>query len=292
MNITFVGLGSMGAAIVERLLLAHFAITVFNRTPEKSEPLIRLGAINATSIEEAVSQADVIITSLLDDHAVLEVTAAMLATIKPGAIHVGLSTVSPNTAEKLLELHQKQHSHYISGVVLGVPAVVKANGLTTFCAGDKAVLERVYPILSIFSEHVIPLGDEANIKAPNLMKICMNYSLMTAIELMSELFVFAEKSGLDKDILKMGLQNIYGHPAFKRYIDKIAERNFDEVNFTMTGGQKDARIFKQAFSEAGVTAELTDLLNQRYDTALSLGMKDKDWSGIYEVIRKQSGLLD
>ena len=120
----------------------------------------------------------------------------------------------------------------------------------------------------------------------------MNYSLMTAIELMSELFVFAEKSGLDIKIVKMGLQNIYGHPAFKRYIDKIAERDFDEVNFTMMGGQKDARIFKQAFLEAGVTPELTNLLNQRYDTALSLGMKDKDWSGIYEVVRKQSGLKD
>ena len=292
MNITFIGLGAMGAAMVERLLLANYAVTVFNRTPEKAKPLIRLGAKGAKSITDAVSNADVVITSLLDDHAVLEVAAAMLTVMKQGAIHVGLSTVLPDTAEKLFELHRKQNTHYFSGVVLGVPAVAKEGGLTTFCAGDNAVLELVRPLLSTFSEHVIPLGDESDIKAPNLMKICMNYSLMTAIELMSELFVFAEKSGLDKEIVKMGLQNIYGHPAFKRYIDKIADRDFDEVNFTMTGGQKDARIFKQAFLDAGITPELTNLLNHRYDTALSLGMKDKDWSGIYEVVRKQSGLKD
>lgn len=292
MNITFIGLGAMGTAMVERLLLAHYVVTVFNRTPEKAAPLIRLGAKGAVSLADAVSNADVVLTSLLDDHAVLEVAEAMLIHMKKNAIHVGLSTILPNTAETLFERHQKQNTHYFSAVVLGVPIVAREGGLTTFCAGENAILEEVFPLLSTFSEHVIPLGDASDIKAPNLMKICMNYSLMTAIELMSELFVFAEKSGLDKEIVKMGLQNIYGHPAFKRYIDKIADRDFGAVNFTMAGGQKDARIFKQAFLDAGITLELTNLLNHRYDTALSLGMKDKDWSGIYEVVRKQSGLND
>jgi len=292
MNITFIGLGAMGTAMVERLLLAHYQVTVFNRTPEKAEPLISLGAKRAASLVTAVSDADVVLTCVLDDHAVLETVGLMLPAMKQGTIHVGLSTILPGTAEKLLTLHRKQHTHYFSGVVLGVPAVAKEGGLTTFCAGSNKVLEVVHPLLSTFSEHVIPLGDEADIKAPNLMKICMNYSLMTAIELMSELFVFAEKTGLDKDIVRKGLQTIYGHPAFQRYIDKIAERNFDEVNFTMRGGQKDAGIFKQAFSEAGVTPELSNLLKQRYDAALSCGMENKDWSGIYEVIRKQSGLKD
>ncbi len=50
---------------------------------------------------------------------------------------------------------------------------------------------------------------------------------------MSELFVFSEKCGLDKNIVRMGLHQVYGHSAFKRYIDKIAERDFDNVNFTM-----------------------------------------------------------
>lgn len=282
----------MGSAMVERLLSAHYAVTVFNRTPEKAQPLVQLGAKSAASIPEAVSNADVVMTSLIDDHAVLEVARSMLNNMKEDAIHVGLSTILPDTAEQLLNLHRNQNSHYFSGVVLGVPAVAREGGLTTFCAGEKTIFETVHPLLSTFSQKVIPLGEESNIKAPNLMKICMNYSLMTAIELMSELFVFAEKNGLDKEVVKMGLQTIYAHPAFKRYIGKIADRDFDQINFTMAGGQKDARIFKKAFTESGVTSELADLLNGRYEAALSLGMKDKDWSGIYEVVRKKSGLCD
>lgn len=292
MNITFIGLGAMGSAMVERLLLAHFDVTVFNRTPQKAQPLVKLGANGASSIEEATSNADVILTSLLDDNAVLEMTTAMLTYMKKGAAHVGLSTILPDTVEKLLDLHQKHHTHYFSATVLGVPAVARTGELTTFCAGDSNLFELVEPLLSTFSEKVILLGDETQIKAPNLIKICMNYSLMTSLELMSELFVFAEKTGLDKEIVKMGLQTIYGHPAFKRYINKIGERDFDNLNFTMAGGQKDARIFKQAFLNAGVTPELVNLLNQRYEAAMTLGMKEKDWSGIYEVIRKQSGLND
>lgn len=292
MNITFIGLGAMGTAMVERLLLANYSLTVFNRTPEKALPLVKLGAKVATSVAEAVSEANLIMTSLLDDKAVLEVSTAMLTTMKQDAIHLGLSTVLPATAENLLNLHRKKNTHYYSAVVLGVPAVAREGDLSTFCAGDPSILEKVHPFLSTFSAQVIPLGDESDIKAPNLMKICMNYSLMTAIELMSELFVFAEKSGLDKEIVKMGLENIYGHPAFKRYIDKIADRDFDEVNFSMKGGQKDAGIFKQAFFEAGLTPELCDLLNQRYENALSFGLQDKDWSAIYEVVRKKSGLKD
>ncbi len=290
MNVTFIGLGAMGSAMVERLLLAHYEVTVFNRTHAKAIPLIELGAHNAEIIAQAVSNADMVMTSLLDDDAVLAVTKELLSHMKPSAIHVGLSTIMPTTAELLLDIHQKAHLHYVSAVVLGVPAVARAGELTTFVAGNEHSVQKAIPLLSSFSSHVIPVGDEKEIKAPNLMKICMNYSLMTAIELMSELFVFAEKCGLDKEMVRKGLHQIYGHPAFKRYIDKIAKRDFDNVNFTMTGGQKDARIFQRVFSEAGIAPELCNLLNERYDTAMSLHMKEKDWSGIYEVVRKKSNL--
>ena len=118
----------------------------------------------------------------------------------------------------------------------------------------------------------------------------MNYSLITALELISELYAFAEKSGLDKDIVQYGLNEIYGHPAFKLYIDKIKDRNFDEVNFDMKGGMKDVSIFQKAFSDVGVKPKLGDLVKERYIAAFENKMEDKDWSGIYEVIRKEAGL--
>ena len=102
--------------------------------------------------------------------------------------------------------------------------------------------------------------------------------------------MFAEKSGLDKDIVQYGLSEIYGHPAFKLYIDKIKDRDFDEVNFDMKGGMKDVSIFQKAFSDVGVIPKLGDLLKGRYISALANNMENKDWSAIYEVVRQEAGL--
>ena len=160
--------------------------------------------------------------------------------------------------------------------------------LTVFCAGEENKISLCEPILKVFSNKILYLGKEA--KAPLVMKICMNYSLITALELISEVYVFAEKSGLDKEVVQHGLHEIYGHPGFKRYVDKIKDRNFDEVNFDMKGGIKDVSIFQKAFSDAGVPPKLADIVKSRCISALSNHMENKDWSAIYEIARQEAGL--
>lgn len=290
MNISFIGLGAMGTAMVERLLLANYSVTVFNRTPEKIQPLVKLGAKASDSIANAVAQADVVMTCLFDDKAVLDVTRDMLTALPTGAIHIGLSTILPETAETLQKLHDTTQTHYVAGAVLGVPIAVRAGKLTAFCAGNPDAVETVTPLLATFAEEIIPMGDEKDIKYPNFMKICTNYSLMTALELMSELYVFAEKCGIEKIAVKMVLEQIYTLPAFQRYIEKIADRDFDNVNFTMAGGEKDAKVFIKAFTDVGVKPELGNLLQARFQKAMDSGLDKKDWSGIYEVVRAEADL--
>ncbi|MBX9704752.1 MAG: NAD(P)-dependent oxidoreductase [Gammaproteobacteria bacterium] len=290
MNISFIGLGAMGTAMVERLLLANYSVTVFNRTPEKTLPLVKLGAKASASIAAAVANADVVMTCVLYDQAALDVTRDMLTALQPGAIHIGLSTILPETAEALQKLHATTQTHYVAGAVLGVPVAVRAGKLTAFCAGNPDAIETVTPLLATFAEKIIPMGDEKDIKYPNFMKICTNYSLVTALELMSELYVFAEKSGIEQSAVKMVLEQIYAHPAFRRYIDKIAQRDFDNVNFAMAGGQKDVKIFVKAFTDVGVKPELGNILHARFQKAMVSGLDKKDWSGIYEVVRAEADL--
>jgi 3-hydroxyisobutyrate dehydrogenase-like beta-hydroxyacid dehydrogenase len=188
----------------------------------------------------------------------------------------------------LKSLHETSNTFFVSAVVLGVPKIVKKGESTTYCAGYAEHIAVILPLLRTFSNNAIPLGD--NIKAANTIKICLNYSLATTIELISELYVFAEKSGLDVEHVKTALHQIYGHPAFKLYVDKIQEKSFDEVNFTMAGGHKDIAIFQEAFARVGVVPELGNILRGRFISALAQGMDEKDWSGIYEVISRESGL--
>ena len=159
---------------------------------------------------------------------------------------------------------------------------------TTYCAGSKEQVEVALPLLRSFSINSIALGED--IRADNAMKICLNYSLATAIELISELYVFAEKSGLDLEHVKSALHQIYAHPAFKLYVDKIHSQSFDEVNFDIAGGNKDLTLFQEAFARVGVVPELGNVIRARFISALAQGMKEKDWSGIYKVISQDAGL--
>jgi 3-hydroxyisobutyrate dehydrogenase-like beta-hydroxyacid dehydrogenase len=288
MKITFIGLGKMGSAMVKRLLNEGYTPTVYNRTLSKITPLLNLGALPSKTLADATQNSEVIMSCLLDDASTLNVTMELLNYIPKNAIHISLSTLLPETAKELAKLHQQHGSHFVSATVLGIPEVAENGRLTTFCAGNAKALKQILPLLNALSQKVTSLGE--TIHLPNVMKICMNYSLMTAIELISELYVFAEKSGLDTELVKIGLHQIYGHPGFKHYIDKIYQRNFDEVHFDIIGGNKDVSLFQKAFSQVGVVPELANVAKSRFISALKQGKENKDWSSIYEVVRTQAGL--
>ena len=83
----------MGSAIATRLLQAGFQLTVYNRTRNKMLDLEKHGAILANSLEESVTGADIIFTSVFDDKAILSVTETILPHIKSNAININTSTI-------------------------------------------------------------------------------------------------------------------------------------------------------------------------------------------------------
>ena len=287
-KIALIGLGKMGAAIAEKLLEVGCSLIVFNRTKNKAEALQKIGAQVADSIQSAVLDADIVFTSVIDDEALLSVSKEMLVHAKKGVIHVSTSTILPNTANALEALHKDAGCIYIASPVLGIPVAVKAKKATTFCSGNQAAIEKIIPLLETYSAKVENMGEA--VTHANVFKVCMNYSLITAIELISELYAYAEKSGVDKAYIQGGLKHIYSHPAVHVYIDKIYHRDFDQVNFDMKGGKKDIHLFQKAFLDAGVSPDLATVFENKVTESLANKMDNKDWSYVSEVIRRRSGL--
>lgn len=288
MRITLIGLGKMGSALAKRILLSKLDLTVFNRTKEKMQPIVQAGAKGANSLEEAVKNADVVITSLLDDQAVLQTVSAFIDFMPKGAIHVGASTIMPETSKQLSALHEKKQQIYIGGNVLGVPKVAEKGELTTIAAGDAKAIQQCENIFKSYSSTIVNVGNEAYLA--NVFKICTNYLLISAIETMGELYAFAEKSNLSKDILQKFFHVVFAHPAYKLYVDKIKERNFDDVNFELTGGMKDIKLFQQAFAQVGVVPGIANILKDKFIIALAHQMGSKDWSAVTDVTRLEANI--
>ena len=87
MKVTVIGLGNMGSGIAGRIKRAGYELSVWNRTPSKMESFVHEGALGCSTIQDAVHDADIVITSLMDDESILHATEGergMISALKPG----------------------------------------------------------------------------------------------------------------------------------------------------------------------------------------------------------------
>ena len=292
-RVAFIGLGNMGSNIAKCLLKGDFDLTVWNRTASKMTPLVEQGAKPATSAKEAASGADVVITCLMDDQSVLDNLhgdQGILAGLRPGAVHVGLTTISPRCADELEQIHKKHGSFYISGPVIGPPQAAAAGQLGTYLAGDPAAIEKVTPVCMAYCKQVIAISDRPSVA--NCMKLAINYNVVSTIELIGETYVFAEKCGIPLEYLRDFYQQMwFAHPGAKMYAEKLRARDFaGRGGFVMKAGLKDVRLMLSAADAKGVSLETGRIIERKLKKGIEAGMEDADWSAFYEITRREAGL--
>ena len=290
MKVTFIGLGNMGSGIANCILRAGFDLTVYNRTREKMEPLLSNGAKGAADLKSAVKDADVVITSLMDDKSALEsLKGGILAGMKRGSIHIGLTTNSPECADEVAKLHNDSGTFYVAGPVVGRPNAAAAGELLSLLGGDKASVGKVELLCRAYSKKVIYVGERHG--AANTLKLCVNYTIISIIEVFSETYAFADKAGANLDALREFLEESMGHPALKMYAGKLRARDFaGKGGFAMSGGFKDVTLMLKASSQIGVSLDIGQMIAKKMEVAIAAGMGEQDWSSIYEITRKNSGL--
>lgn len=292
MKVAFVGLGNMGSGIAGCIQKAGYDLTVWNRTASKAEPLVSAGARRAASVHDAVTDADIVITSLMDDRSMLEMVGGdggILGALKPGAVHLCVTTISPNCADALAKLHRDQGTHYVSGPVIGRPDAAAAGQLVTYLGGDASAIATVKPVCESYAKLVVEISERPSIA--NCMKLCVNYAGISFIEVIGETYAFAEKSGVDLKYLQQFFQMAFAHPAMKMYAEKARMRNFTaEAGFAMSAGLKDVRLMLASAGEAGVAFEVGQIIERKMLAAISSDLESADWSAICEVTRRESGL--
>ncbi len=180
MEVALIGLGNMGSRIAQCILDGGFDLTMWNRTASKMEPLVAKGAKPSASAKAAVTGADVIVTSLMDDKSIgdtLRATDGILAGMKQGAVHVCVTTISPDYADELAQMHLDHGSSYVSGPVIGRPHAAARCELTSVLAGDPEALAIATPVRHAVSKAVLAVSESQRIA--NSMKLCVNYSVIS-----------------------------------------------------------------------------------------------------------------
>ncbi len=290
-HIAVIGLGRMGSGIARNLLRAGFQLTVYNRTAAKMQPLIAAGATGAPSPRAAVAEAEVVLTSLMDDASVLEMLLAddgVLAGLPHDAIHIGTSTVSPDCATRAAELHRQHGSTYIAAPVVGRPDAAEAGKLQTFVAGNAQAIARCERIFAAYTAGTLNVGTEPRLA--NSLKLAMNYIIVSLVDLMGQVYAFAERSGIDLQLVNLILANIVAPQGLKDYAERVRTRQFEPAGFELIAGLKDVQLMLQASTETRVALPYADIVREKLLAAAAHGMEHKDWSATYEITRMNAGL--
>jgi len=278
----------MGSGIAHNIHSAGFRLTVYNRTVEKMQPFVASGASAARTPREAVATADIVVTNLMDDASVMSATTGedgILAGIRPGAIHMGTTTISPAASTQLAQLHAAHGSHYVAAPVAGRPDAAAAGKLITFVSGKPDWIERCRPVLETYTARIVPMGEDPAVAMS--MKLVGNFFVASLLELIGEAYVFAEERGVDTSFLSDLLKTMM--PFSHEYVERISSRSFDKAGFTLDAGLKDVGLILDAAAEVHVPLPYASLVRDKCLAAQARGMGQRDWSTLTEIARLDAG---
>jgi 3-hydroxyisobutyrate dehydrogenase-like beta-hydroxyacid dehydrogenase len=282
----------MGAAIAGNLVRARHEVTVWNRSAEKARTLVAGGATLAASPREVAASSDVILSMLADDaalSAVLSGNDGVLAGLKPGALHVSMSTISVATSENATARHSEHQQHFLAAPVFGRPDAAAAAKLFVVCAGAPADFESAKPLFEAIGQRTFYVGEKPS--AANLVKLCGNFMILAAIEAMGEAMALGQKGGVPKaKLLEVLTGTLFDAPVFRTYGTILAEEKFRPAGFAAPLGLKDMRLASQAAEAERVPTPLLSLLRDHLLQTIATEGEDIDWSGIGRTIAKNAGL--
>ena len=292
-KIGFIGLGNMGTSMAKNLLKAGFALQVYNRTLDKADELGTDGVTKCTTPAEAADGADVVITMLSEDAVLTEAVSGeqgLLKTLKKGAVHISMSTVSPATSRALSKLHDQAGSHYLTAPVFGRPEAAAAAKLWVCVSGTRQAKDLAAPVLKHLGQGVIDFGEEAG--GANVVKIAGNFMIMASMEIMAEAYTLAEKNGIDRTkIAEFFGSTLFNAPIFQNYGKLIATKQYEPVGFKSKLGYKDARLAFKLAQDSEMPMPVATAVHNRLLTAVAKGWGESDWvEGVSRGVSEDAGV--
>ena len=288
----FVGLGTMGSRMAQRLLDAGHTVVGYNRTRDKAKPLVDRGMRLADS-PRAVSAATEVVFSMVTDPVALRAVAlgadGLVAGLRSGAAYVDMSTVSPSATRELGAAVEARGATMLDAPVSGSIATLEQGKLAIMVGGDPGVLERVRPYLAAIGPtitYVGPLGLAVT------MKLAINLSLGVQMLAFSEAVLLAEKGGVARErAVEALLKSVAASPMLQYrgpFVLKMPETPWGSARMM----EKDLQLALDLGRAAGVPLPSAALTHELYTAARALGLGEEDMAVVFEVLARLGGLRE
>lgn len=287
-KVAVLGLGRMGAAMAEAIHRAGFQLVVWNRTEETARELAgTLGVESGGTAAQAAAAADVVISSLADDAALMDVHTGRHGTLEgvnEDTVVVETSTVDPETITTLSPQFDERGATLLDGPVSGSVALVERGELTSMVGGDAAALEKARPVLEATSKAIFHLGPNGT---GATMKLAVN-SLVHATNLaIAEALILAERAGVDRSQAYEVFASGAGASPFLLYKRQSFESPEEApVAFSVELMRKDLDLILALAERLGSPVRQLTATSEVTDATIEKGMGDRDMSSVAIYLRE------
>ncbi len=277
-KIGFLGLGMMGSGMASCLLKAGYDVTVWNRSPDKADALVKAGAKLAASPKEAALGAEVVFSMVADDTASnqcwLDEDGALSA-LDSGAFVVECSTISHGQSARLAEATTARGLRYIDCPVNGPPSGAAAGELILLVGADPADLESAKPWLAELSSSILHFGPVGTGTAYKLINNLLGAVHVAAV---AEAANLARKLGLNVDTMVEAVKSgPVGSPHTNRNIRPMLEgRRNDSFGLAIGLREKDTRYCLAMADSMGLTMSIGEDAHAWYVAASEAYGADDD----------------
>jgi 3-hydroxyisobutyrate dehydrogenase-like beta-hydroxyacid dehydrogenase len=288
-TVGWIGTGRMGFAMATRLLKAGHAVSVYNRTRAKAEPLADLGARVVDRVAD-LAGCDVVFSMVSASADLLAVALGpdgLLGQNEAPGVFVDCSTVDVPASEQVRAAAAERGTQFLVAPVSGNGKVVKAGKLTSVVSGPQAAFEQVQPLLLAISRAVTYVGKDDTAR---FVKIAHNVFLGVVTQSLAEITVLAEKAGVSRKAFLEFLNDSVMGSTFTRY-KTPAFVNLDLTpTFTPELLRKDFDLGLAAARRLEVPMPVASAASQLVQQAIGRGHADTDFAVLLLEQAAASGL--
>ena len=283
---SFLGLGIMGTAMARNLLKAGYPVTIWNRSPGKTEELEQLGARRAISPAAAMAECDITFAMLADPAAAREVcfgNHGVLSATTTGKGYVDFSTVDATTSREIGGAITARGGRFLEAPVSGSKKPAEEGTLIILTAGDRTLYDEVLPPLEKLGKKILYLGEVGN---GARMKIVVNMIMGGMMAALCEGIALGEKGELNvSDILQVLDAGALANPLFRLKGGGIMADSYTTA-FPLKHMQKDLRLALELGDEVVQPLPCTATVNELFKGAKRAGLGEEDFSALFKVVRQ------
>ena len=281
-EITLIGMGAMGSALGRALLENKFELTVWNRSSEKTEALVSLGAKAAGSLEAAIDASPRIIICITEYETALELLSkTSVASKLANKTIVQLSTGTPGEVRKTAKWVNDQGANYIDGSIMVYPVTIGKKAAQILVSGDKNIFHDCEPYINSLGGDVRYVGE--NIGAAAALDLAVLSRLCAITPGVVNGAHICESEGVSlthyADLFPEG-------DRARSIALSIHNDNFtDEVSASVNTAISCISAIKTYSEDLGINSEVPTFGVSLYQRAADLGLGDQDTASLIKVFR-------